>query len=134
MAYHVTAYTTIPAAEIADLLREALTSIPNPCAGSFMVPYPFVPDELANRRVTSVRLVGLLPSQQIAAHADQPIAPAVRYHVPLQTNDLCWSFHAGQWIQLKVGKVYRMDPAEVHGAVNWGSEVRLHLMIDCEEA
>jgi hypothetical protein len=26
--------------------------------------------------------------------------------------------------------IYRMDPSEVHGAVNWGSEVRLHLMID----
>ena len=132
MAYHVTAYTTIPAQEIANLLREALARIPSPCAGSFIVYYPFVPDCLADRVAHKVQLVGLLPSQQIAAHADQPIQ-GVRYHVPLQTNEGCWSFHGGQWIQLKVGKVYRMDPAEMHGAVNWGSEVRLHLMIDCEE-
>jgi len=131
MAYRVDHYMTIPAAEIANMLKEALLRIPDRCSGSFMVAYPFVPNGLADRVATHVQLVGLLPSQQIAAHADQPI-PGVRYHVPLQVNDGCWSFSVGQWIQLRVGKIYRMDPAEPHGAVNWGETVRLHLMIDVE--
>ena len=78
-----------------------------------------------------VTLVTLLPSQQIVAHRDQPLPPGVRrWHVPLQTNPGCWSFHAGEWQQLEVGQRYLMRPDEEHGAVNWGSEVRIHLMID----
>lgn len=76
--------------------------------------------------------VVLGPSRQIAAHTDPPIAGR-RYHVPLAVNPGCWSFHAGVWDQLAVGQFYEMDPTEIHGAVNWGATVRLHLMIDTED-
>lgn len=73
--------------------------------------------------------MALYPSSQIVAHCDPPIQ-GMRYHIPLVVNDGCWSFSGGTWQHLEVGKVYQMDPTEIHGAVNWGTEVRLHLMVD----
>lgn len=75
------------------------------------------------------RIVGLRPSQQIVAHADQPIL-GDRYHLPIQTNAGCWTFHEGVWQRLEEGSVYRMTPTAVHGAVNWGETLRVHLLID----
>lgn len=104
---------------------------------TFMPIFPTVPQCLADRTLTNlgVRLVGINPSQQIVAHRDAaPPAtlPFVRYHLPLQTNAGCWSFANGVWQQLAVGRVYRLDVTEVHGAVNWGETLRLHLMVDVE--
>ena len=115
--------------DLRNLLNEAHCRLER--TASFIVRYPFIPDCFAEVHVLQTRLVGLLPSQQIVAHTDPPIA-GVRYHLPLQTNPGCWSFSAGVWQQLEVGKVYQVDPSEVHGAVNWGTEVRLHLMIDVD--
>ena len=123
---------TVPAREITHLLREAMARMPDQCNGSFIVPYPFVPDCFADAHVLRLLVVGLLPNQQIAAHCDASIAPAVRYHIPLQTFPGCWSYHDGLWQQLETGRVYRMDPTKPHGAVNWDSGIRLHLMIDVE--
>lgn len=81
-----------------------------------------------------VTFVSLLPSQQIVAHRDQPLPPGfVRYHLPIQTNPGCWSFSGGSWQQLQRGTIYTMTPEVEHGAVNWGSEVRVHLLVDAEE-
>jgi hypothetical protein len=122
---------TVPPYEIISLLVGATARIPQQVNGSFIVPYAYVPDCLVGVHIAgTVMLVGLLPSQQIALHADAPIK-GMRYHVPLQTNNDCWCFSGG-WQHLEVGKVYRMDPTQPHGAVNWGSEIRLHLMIDVE--
>lgn len=76
------------------------------------------------------RLVLLGPSQQIVCHRDPSIAPARRFHLPLQTSPGCWSYHAGVWQRLRAGYVYEMDPAVEHGAVNWGELTRIHLLID----
>lgn len=81
-----------------------------------------------------ITVVALYPSSQIVAHRDPSAVGTVRYHIPLQTNDDCWCFHAGVWQRLPVGQIYSMNPREQHGAVNWGSEVRLHLMVDRVEA
>jgi hypothetical protein len=81
-------------------------------------------------RAIRAMLVALYPSCQIAAHADDPIAPLVRVHFPLLANEGCWSFHDGDWQQLEPGRAYLMDPARVHGAVNWGPTPRVHLMVD----
>lgn len=102
-------------------------------AGTRRAVGPFLLDHLAEpwRWVT---LVSLLPSQQIVAHRD-PALPAglTRYHLPILTNDHCWSFAGGVWQQLKVGVIYQMRPEVEHGAVNWGSEVRVHLLVDAAE-
>lgn len=79
---------------------------------------------------TWITVVALYPSSQIVVHRDLPEVDTVRYHIPLQTNDDCWCFHDGVWQQLPVGQIYSMNPREQHGAVNWGAEVRLHLMVD----
>ena len=91
----------------------------------------FLPGRWANTRV-----VGLWPSQQIPLHADTPIA-AIRHHIPLQLNRRCMQFTEnanGVLIcqHLEEGQDYTLDPTLPHGAVNWGSELRLHLMIDVE--
>lgn len=86
----------------------------------------YVPLEWSN-----CRLVGLWPSQQIPLHSDAPIH-GTRYHIPLQTNDGCWVYSDGVWQQLELGRIYTMDPTKPHGAVNWGEELRIHLMIDAE--
>lgn len=101
--------------------------------GSRIVPFlAEVKLTLMGQPVLKTQVAVLYPSSQIVAHRDPPIL-GVRYHVPLQTNPGCWSFHGGLWQQLQVGHVYRMDPTELHGAVNWGSEVRLHLIVDTEK-
>ena len=78
---------------------------------------------------TRSSVVSLYPSQQIVAHRD-PAIEGIRHHIPLDLNEGCWVYHAGDWQQLEVGRVYQMDPTELHGAVNWGSTTRLHLIID----
>lgn len=95
--------------------------------GPVLPPWP-------GRRVVRLQLVALYASQQIPAHADQSIAPCRRLHIPLLTNAGCWSFHEGAWQQLQPGAVYEMDPAQLHGAVNWGATTRVHLMVDVEDA
>lgn len=78
---------------------------------------------------TGAGVVVLQPSQQLVAHRDPPIV-GVRTHIPLVLNDQCWVFHDGAWRQLEEGHLYQMDPTDWHGAVNWGSTPRVHLMVD----
>jgi hypothetical protein len=79
--------------------------------------------------VSQIMVVALYPSSQLVGHKDPPIR-GKRYHIPLQMNDGCWVHHDGVWVQLQKGHIYEMNPAEFHGAVNWGHEIRLHLAID----
>ncbi len=81
---------------------------------------------------TRAMLVVLYPSAQLVAHRDPPIR-GTRFHLPLALNDGCWVFHAGVWRQLEAGRCYQMDPTDWHGAVNWGSTIRMHLAIDMLE-
>lgn len=115
-------------------MEPILAAVP-PTQASFMPVFDQpLPACLSPGRVTNlgIRLIGLRPSQQIVGHFDQALTPipCVRYHIPLLTNPACWSFAGKSWSQLIVGRVYRLDISEWHGAVNWGAEVRVHLMID----
>lgn len=80
-------------------------------------------------RIQLATFVALYPSSQIVAHCDPPIQGR-RHHFPLLLNPHSWVFHAGEWQQLEIGRVYQMDPSELHGAVNWGDSMRLHLILD----
>lgn len=84
-----------------------------------------------------VRFVYLGPSQQIVKHTDVVEGgPVTRYHIPILTNDGCWCYHESPhehtngWKRLYANQLYQMDPTQPHGAVNWGSEPRVHLLID----
>lgn len=114
-------------------LSKRLDLSPGP-GGSRIVPIPESERDawagcLGQWKNSKAAFVALYPSSQIVAHCD-PAIRGTRYHVPLVTNHGCWSFSGGVWQQLEVGKVYQMDPTEIHGAVNWGTEVRLHLIVD----
>jgi len=127
----------VPRYLINQITEVARACVPAQYNGSFIIPFPAGLSALAYipgaGSIATIQLVGLAPSQQIALHADASIAPAVRYHVVLRSNDACWSYSVGtKWTKLSEGMIYRMDPAEPHGAVNWGETVRLHLMIDVE--
>lgn len=109
-----------------------LTSVdmaPGP-GGSRITEVPDLPDTIgAWLDWSRAAFVALYPSSQLVAHRDPPIT-GLRFHVPLVVNPACWVFHGGTWQQLEVGHVYQMDPADLHGAVNWGTERRVHLMVD----
>lgn len=126
-------------AVLTDLLGIALTlDLPPGPGGSRMADFAAAEEGYSHvkalrsafpNRWVSVTVLALEPSAQIVAHRDPPMS-ARRYHVPLQQNSGCWSFHAGTWQQLETGRIYRMDPAEEHGAVNWGATRRLQLILD----
>lgn len=82
-------------------------------------------------RWSQVTVIALEPSAQIVVHTDAPVAGR-RIHVPLQQNSLCWTFAHDRWLQLRTGSAYRMDPTVPHGAVNWGTTRRLHLILDVD--
>jgi hypothetical protein len=75
--------------------------------------------------------VVLYPSSQLVGHKDPPL-PSIRYHIPLIVNPGCWVFHDSSWQQLEVGHIYEMDQTKVHGAVNWGPDIRIHLIVDAK--
>ena len=89
---------------------------------------PFLSNDLPGTWVTC-QIFALWPSKQIRAHTDPPIK-GVRHHIPIQMNDQCWVLHGETWSRLTPGQCYIMDPTEWHGAINWGSTLRLHLVID----
>lgn len=80
---------------------------------------------------TKCTVVALSSMCQIPLHVDHPQdVKGRRYHVPIQTSNDAWCFSDGSWQQLVLGRMYRMDPTRPHGAVNWGLETRLHLLVD----
>lgn len=113
-------------------LSELIDLKPGP-GGSRITPLGQYADECHSVTGLSglARIIALYPSAQLVAHADAPM-PGIRIHIPLQVNSGCWVFHAGTWQQLLEGFVYHMDPTQPHGAVNWGAQLRMHLMIDQE--
>lgn len=134
MAYNFAPLSALYTDEIADLLCIIEEMRLSTNAGSLMSEFPEYllprwPDLLPGRWVQT-SLIGLWPSQQIVEHTDQSISPAIRYHIPVQTNPGCWSLHGGVWQQLLPGVIYMMAPDEPHGAVNWGATVRWSVLID----
>lgn len=70
----------------------------------------------------------------LPVHADGAMPAGVRrYHLVLQTNPRCWYFHDGEWERLEAGGIYELDPTRDHGAINWGPEPRIHLVIDTRQ-
>lgn len=85
--------------------------------------------EVVPWRWASVMLMALSPGCVIPGHTDG-YTLAQRYHLPLVSNDRCWVFHDKTWEQLEVGGLYTMDPRVLHGAVNWGATMRVHVIVD----
>ena len=122
------------------LLGQHLDLAPGP-GGSRITPLAetFIPDVAMTLQIGSVEqasFVALYPSSQLVAHCDPPVrsrwnrSTLTRFHVPLSINEGCWVFHTGTWQQLELGRIYQMDPTQLHGAVNWGTTIRKHLIVD----
>lgn len=76
--------------------------------------------------VVVVKLQGHLP-----VHRDGALPNGTkRHHLVLQTNPRYWDFVDGQWLQLKQGGIYEFDPTKEHGAINWGAEAGIRLVVD----
>lgn len=95
------------------------------------VALPAITRWFPSRFCLKATFIVLEPSAQIVVHVDPPIL-GTRHHVPLQTNEDCWTYHDGTWEQLALGECYTMDPTLPHGAVNWGSRRRIHLILDLQ--
>lgn len=120
---------SLSAAQIASVLVRSQTIDLSPGPGGSRITPIDLRDQFGDDRTA---IVVLYPSAQLVGHRDPPIV-GTRYHVPLIVNAGCWVFHGGTWQQLEIGRAYQMDPTEDHGAVNWGAERRLHLLIDRKE-
>lgn len=121
----------LPAPVCADVLTAVLRLNIAPGPGGSRI-LSVTADEIENLRqlgAAQLAIAALWPSSQIVAHRDAPIVGR-RHHIPLQTNEGCWVFHDGVWQHLAVGHCYQMDPTGWHGAVNWGHEIRYHLIVD----
>ncbi len=66
----------------------------------------------------------------IMAHADMDVAGQERQHLVMKTNPDSWCMHDGRVQQLDAGGIYTMDATKVHAAMNWGTDVRVHFVID----
>src|SRR5436190_16148786 len=118
-----------------DTLAALAVTVPMRGAASYISAPEETPPALTAQivellHVTPIRVavVTLQPMQQIPLHTDPPIV-GDRFHLPVLVNEGCWSYGAGIWQQLSVGRVYWMDPTLPHGAVNWGATPRLHLLV-----
>lgn len=90
--------------------------------------YPILADWFPGEWIHCTLAV-VMPNGLIHLHRDGDLGER-RYMAVLQTNPEAWAFHDGDWQQLEEGSIYTADPKAEHGAVNWGSEPRIHFIVD----
>lgn len=74
------------------------------------------------------------PNGTLPPHSDGALPSGIhRFHIVLQTNLDAWCLHDGKWEQLEEGYVYELDATKRHGAINWGAEDRVHLVMDIKD-
>jgi hypothetical protein len=56
-----------------------------------------------------------------------------RLHIPLATNSSAQLVIAGRSLNLTVGHIWRLTPANPHGVCNFYGPDRIHIIIDCYE-
>lgn len=79
---------------------------------------------------TKCFLAIIWPNGSIMPHVDADTAGQTRTHLVLQSNPDCWNMNDGKWCQLETGGIYTMDQTLVHASINWGSEPRVHFIVD----
>ena len=79
-----------------------------------------------------VALLKLGSKSVIPIHRDNHkyFTQALRFHVPIRTNDKVFFFNNGNIFQMKEGEVWSIDNLGRHAVVNNGEEERLHMVID----
>lgn len=75
------------------------------------------------------RIAVLPPHRCYSLHRDHE----AKFHIPVMTNKHCFFLYYGdaQWHSMPAdGSVYRVETHLQHSAVNMGSEMRVHLLLD----
>lgn len=85
--------------------------------------------------IMAARLLKLQPGTYLHEHRDYVYleqVPRYRLHVPIVTNPEAHIVIPGSVVHLSRGYLWKLNPKEaVHSACNFGSEPRIHLMLDC---
>ncbi|MBX9668733.1 MAG: aspartyl/asparaginyl beta-hydroxylase domain-containing protein [Candidatus Obscuribacterales bacterium] len=85
--------------------------------------------------IMASRLLKLQPGTYLHEHRDYVYLENVeryRLHVPIVTNARAHIVMPGCRIHLSRGYLWKLNPKEaIHSASNFGSEPRIHLMLDC---
>jgi hypothetical protein len=82
-------------------------------------------EELTGFKIGRIRLGWLLPDCGYSMHAD---TEALRFHIPLITNDWAYFLINNQIHHMDKGKLYHLQTTEHHSAFNLGPIPRLHLI------
>lgn len=90
-------------------------------------------------RVTRVRLVVKEPGANILPHIDYDTTYSVRYYVPLQTNEWCFTAVKSKTDDLPEvrhleadGSVWFVNPGNLHSAWNMGQTNDIRLILACD--
>ncbi len=81
-----------------------------------------------------VRLAKLEPNTMFWEHRDyQELVrrERLRLHVPIITNEKAALIVEGLKVHLERGYIWKLNPTHRHGASNFGSEARIHILMDC---
>jgi hypothetical protein len=83
-----------------------------------------------------VRLARMDPGTNLWEHKDYlelGRKPDIRLHLPIKTNPKAYFGAPGRRSHLPAGKLYAIRPTSAHGACNYGSTARIHLIVDVYE-
>lgn len=88
-----------------------------------------------NLNIMASRLLKLEPDTFLHEHRDYVYLKEVdryRLHIPVVTNGSAHIIMPGKRVHMERGYLWTLDPKNtVHSACNFGSQARIHIMIDC---
>jgi hypothetical protein len=81
------------------------------------------------------RLAKLTPGSVLVPHRDylELEHDLTRVHVPLVTDDRCFSAEENTVYQMRSGEVWFIDATQIHSAANFSKKARTHLILDFTE-
>ena len=82
----------------------------------------------------SVRFLRLLPGSKIRHHRDYELSledGLARVHIPVRTSTEVEFYLDGKRIEMKEGEAWYLNFNLYHSVENHGSDVRIHLVVDC---
>jgi hypothetical protein len=80
------------------------------------------------------RLARMEPNGSLWEHRDYQELKSVRrlrLHIPVVTNPSATLIIGGRRIHMASGYVWKLNPVHRHGAINFGREPRVHILLDC---
>lgn len=94
---------------------------------------PYIEEILSSLQLSLrlVRLLSLEPGGTIREHRDSFLSRCiVRLHVPIVSNDRVEMYVGGTRCTWRCGELWYGDFSQVHSGVNFGTESRVHLVLD----